>query len=81
MIDIDATTIMGKHQVAFWELESWLHNNVGPGGRWLTKIYNGEKEVEPESGDEWGVYSSRLGDVMITIVDEKKAVLFALRWA
>ena len=80
MIDVDATSIMCRYQVPFTEIESWLHHNVGPGGRWLTKIYHGEKEVEPEPGDEWGVYSSRMGDLMITIVDEQKASLFLLRW-
>jgi hypothetical protein len=81
MIDIDATSIMGRHKVAFTELESWLYSNIGPGGRWLTKIYNGEREVEIEQGDEWGVYSHRLGDVMISIVDDRKAEWFLMRWA
>ena len=81
MTDIDASSIMWKNQVTFAELESWLHYNVGHGGRWLSKIYHGEREVEPESGDEWGVYTSMMGDVMITIVDEKKALLFMLRWS
>lgn len=80
MIDIDVSTIMYKHQVSFKEIEAWLFDNIGPGGRWLTKIWNGEPEIEPEQGDEWGVYSARMGDVMISIVDDKKAMLFALRW-
>ena len=81
MIDFDASTIMWRRQVSFADLESWLHRNVGPGGRWLKKPWHDGGEVEPESGDEWGVYSSRMGDVMITIVNEQKAMLFALRWA
>ena len=80
MIEFDATNIMGKHQIPFVELEHWLYNNIGPGGRWLKTLWNTGVELEPESGDAWGVHSSRLGDTMISIVDEKKAVLFALRW-
>jgi len=80
MIDIDATAIMVKHHISFNDMEDWLWKNVGSGGRWLTKIYNGEKEIEPEQGDEWGVYSSIMGRVMLTIVDDKKATFFMLRW-
>lgn len=81
MIDFDATTIMSKHRIQFVELEHWLYNNVGPGGRWLKNSWPGGIDIEPEAGDEWGVYSARLGDTMISIVDEKKAMLFALRWS
>mgnify|MGYP003338512604 CR=1 FL=1 len=78
MIEFNASSIMWRNQVTYEELESWLFNNVGPGGRWLHG-HNGD-EIEPELGDEWGTFS-RVGYIMITIVDKQKAVWFKLRWS
>ena len=59
------------------DLTDWLYENVGHGGRWLIK--NGE--VEPEEGDDWGIYYEGAGGWWkICIVDEKKAMMYALRW-
>ena len=80
MIDFDASAIIIKHKVPFVELEYWLYNNVGAGGRWLDVHYRDGYKMEPMQGDEWGVYSSSIGRTIISIVDEQKAVLFALRW-
>jgi hypothetical protein len=57
----------------------WLYANVGHGGQWLYDNINGR--VEPEDGDSWGYYREGPHWYRISILDEKKALLYALRWA
>jgi hypothetical protein len=58
----------------------WLHKNVGHGGRWLNNRLT--LQVEPEDGDEWGYYLGRAGGwYKISFLDEKKAMLYSLRWS
>jgi hypothetical protein len=57
----------------------WLYANVGHGGRWLyNKITD---RVEPEDGDNWGYYFDGPSWYKICFLDEKKAILYSLRWA
>lgn len=56
----------------------WLWENVGHGGRWILK----DGQVEVEEGDAWGYYfEGSRGWYKIGFLDEKKAMLYSLRWS
>ena len=56
----------------------WLYDNVGHGGRWL---YNNLTDrLEPEDGDAWGWFRQAPYWYKIGILDEKKAILYSMRW-
>lgn len=58
----------------------WLFKNVGHGGSWLINHAN-DGEVEVEDGDAWGYYfEAPRGWYRIGFLDEKKAMLYSLRW-
>lgn len=70
-------SITSKHNVKPLDVERWLWTNVGPGGHWL---YNRvDDTIEREQGDEWGMYYY-LGSRVVEILDEKKALMFVLKW-
>lgn len=54
----------------------WLWENLGPGSYWEYKWMS--TNIHPENGDKWG-YCHIRGDELF-ILDDNRAVLFALRW-
>lgn len=81
MMSVDLADIFRNHpDTSFTDLECWLLDNIGPGGRWLTgPIVGPDVQVEPEHGDSWGMYQSH-NRLYVSIVGLEHALLFQLRW-
>lgn len=81
MTDFDLGLVLQRHPgLGFSDIESWLLDNIGPGGGWLTGPMVGPgAQPEPEPGDAWGVYQWH-SRPRISIVDPKHALLFQLKW-
>jgi len=80
MVEFRTHAIMFKHNLTWLELESWLYEHIGHGGRWLIKNGDDDRIIEPEEGDEWGIYQKGPNPTL-AIVDDKQATYFALMWS